>query len=626
MGFSSSLVFLRKGIFLKPLIYLILLQCFFSTHANAQTTVNGVVNLADGATNAVAMTVEIGVITYRTSFTRISYSSDTVVIPAGANQANFSVTNINQTGDFYEIQYFCRSGCGLYEDYYFNPTGPSYYSPSRFVPENNDDSYFLLSELNEGTVSFADGKLADEDLEYIIFFSFQIPGSVGELSIPDNFFGEIKAGQNSNSAPYYFTYPPKDDFYYALSYECRTGCPDDYIGHVALNSNAVDYVYSFLSPNREILASNLPDIVDFEIIGSDEDNDNIDIENDNCPFTPNPDQFDADFDRIGNVCDPDDDNDTIPDTEDNCHFDFNLDQLNSDDDEFGNACDDDDDNDTVIDFFDNCPITANTNQEDNDRDFQGDACDSDDDNDLVLDEDDNCPIDANADQTDSNSNGIGDVCDFDIPIYDFEMSATNNVLDQIAYNGPEVIWAKLVHTGGQMILDTFGSTFDTVIAIYDEDGLLLAENDDFNFSSDNNSLVDINLDAGIYYAVFSGFSTTFSRGFNAETANSESGSLKVTYSLSDFDGDSIFDLSDNCPFTPNPNQEDSDGDGQGNACDADDDNDTVLDTEDNCPVDFNTDQADEDNDGVGDVCEVTEGDEFCFPIKAKNGNVALICL
>jgi len=190
MGFSSSLVFLRKGIFLKPLIYLILLQCFFSTHANAQTTVNGVVNLADGATNAVAMTVEIGVITYRTSFTRISYSSDTVVIPAGANQANFSVTNINQTGDFYEIQYFCRSGCGLYEDYYFNPTGPSYYSPSRFVPENNDDSYFLLSELNEilndgpleltmfpyreigGTVSFADGKLADEDLEYIIFFSF----------------------------------------------------------------------------------------------------------------------------------------------------------------------------------------------------------------------------------------------------------------------------------------------------------------------------------------------------------------------------------------------------------------------------------------------------------------------
>lgn len=58
----------------------------------------------------------------------------------------------------------------------------------------------------------------------------------------------------------------------------------------------------------------------------------------------------------------------------------------------------------------------------------------------------------------------------------------------------------------------------------------------------------------------------------------------------DSDGDGIPDLSDNCPYTPNPNQADTDFDGVGDACD-------------NCPENYNPSQTDTDGDGIGDVCD-----------------------
>ncbi len=59
----------------------------------------------------------------------------------------------------------------------------------------------------------------------------------------------------------------------------------------------------------------------------------------------------------------------------------------------------------------------------------------------------------------------------------------------------------------------------------------------------------------------------------------------------DRDKDTVYDFSDNCPTTPNPDQTDTDGDGIGNACD-------------NCPSVANKDQADTSPpNGVGDVCE-----------------------
>lgn len=48
---------------------------------------------------------------------------------------------------------------------------------------------------------------------------------------------------------------------------------------------------------------------------------------------------------------------------------------------------------------------------------------------------------------------------------------------------------------------------------------------------------------------------------------------------------------------------DSDADGACNFGDTDDDDDTVLDVIDNCPLTPNTDQSDVDDDGIGDVCE-----------------------
>src|SRR6266496_3087820 len=59
---------------------------------------------------------------------------------------------------------------------------------------------------------------------------------------------------------------------------------------------------------------------------------------------------------------------------------------------------------------------------------------------------------------------------------------------------------------------------------------------------------------------------------------------------SDFDGDGIPDLQDNCPTVFNPNQQDTDGDAIGDACD-------------NCPSIPNPGQEDSNNNGIGDACE-----------------------
>ena len=70
----------------------------------------------------------------------------------------------------------------------------------------------------------------------------------------------------------------------------------------------------------------------------------------------------------------------------------------------------------------------------------------------------------------------------------------------------------------------------------------------------------------------------------------------------DYDGDGVFDDSDNCYAARNADQRNSDGDNAGDACDKDDDNDGIDDGSDNCRTKQNADQKDEDGDGIGDAC------------------------
>lgn len=100
---------------------------------------------------------------------------------------------------------------------------------------------------------------------------------------------------------------------------------------------------------------------------------------DNCPLHYNPDQEDADGNKIGDLCDlegfGDTDRDGIPNHLDSCPIVPNPDQLDSDGDKAGDVCDDDDDNDGITDDIDNCVFTPNPDQFDTDGDGAGDACD-----------------------------------------------------------------------------------------------------------------------------------------------------------------------------------------------------------------------------------------------------------
>jgi len=106
---------------------------------------------------------------------------------------------------------------------------------------------------------------------------------------------------------------------------------------------------------------------------------------DNCPYTLNASQEDADGDGYGDACDEDSDNDMILNATDNCVLYYNPAQADDDADGVGNACDDDVDADTdgIGDYRDNCVFIANPSQFDLDADGDGNPCDEDADGDLI---------------------------------------------------------------------------------------------------------------------------------------------------------------------------------------------------------------------------------------------------
>ncbi len=154
---------------------------------------------------------------------------------------------------------------------------------------------------------------------------------------------------------------------------------------------------------RDVDGDGLGDLCDDDI-----DGDGIVNSIDNCIEVRNPTQGNVDGDVYGDVCDTDIDGDNIPNLDDNCPFIANPSQQPED---LVPGCDPDMDNDSVADSVDNCPTLANPDQFDSDGDLMGDACDADADDDGILNALDNCPKISNPEQKDGDRDGVGNVCD-----------------------------------------------------------------------------------------------------------------------------------------------------------------------------------------------------------------------
>lgn len=186
--------------------------------------------------------------------------------------------------------------------------------------------------------------------------------------------------------------------------------------------------------------------------------------------------------------------------------------------------------------------------------------------------------------------------------------------------GKSLWWRWQAPYSGTVNVHTHGSSYNTLLAVYTGDAVssltqAAANNDDG--SANGTSGLAFNASAGTTYRIA------------VDGYNAASGTVSLSWSYQDVDGDGIIDPLDNCPAVANGDQANLDGDAAGNACDDDDDNDGMPDAWELAyglnPLNAADAAIDSDGDGRSNLREFQDGtDPLVSDSTASDGEVPFL--